>query len=71
MQPTIEQRLIEIETKFAYQEDALQVMSEELARQRREIEQLEIRCRQLQERLANQADPVFQGTARDEIPPHW
>ena len=67
----IEQRLIELETKCAYQDDALQVLGDEVARQRRDIERLEQRCRDLQERLAGQAEPLHQGTARDEIPPHW
>ncbi len=71
MQTTIEQRLMELETKAAYQDDALQVLSDEVARQSREIELLELRCRELQQRLASQAEPGFQGTARDEIPPHW
>ncbi|GAC1629138.1 MAG: hypothetical protein NVS9B10_19940 [Nevskia sp.] len=72
MQATaIERRLIELETKCAYQDDALQVLSGEVARQRRDIEQLEQRCRDLQQRLVSQADPTFIDSARDEIPPHW
>lgn len=68
---TIEQRLIELETKCAYQDDALQVLGDEVARQQRDLEALQLLIRQLQERIASQADPVFQGTARDNIPPHW
>lgn len=71
MSSTIEQRLVELETKCAYQDDALQVLGDEVARQRRDIEQLEQRCRELQQRIVNQAETVHQGTARDEIPPHW
>lgn len=68
---TIEQRLIELETKCAYQDDALQVLSDEIARQQRDLEALQLLIRQLQERVSSQGDPLFQGTARDNIPPHW
>lgn len=69
---TVEQRLIELETKCAYQDDALQVLGDEIARQQRDLEAMQLLVRQLQERLASQGEPaVFQGTARDNIPPHW
>lgn len=71
MQTPIEQRLIELETKCAYQDDTLQVLSDEIARQRRDIEQLQQLCRQLQERITSAGEPGFQGSARDNIPPHW
>jgi len=71
MQTTIEHRVVELETKCAYQEDALQVLSDALARQQRDIEQLQLLCRQLQERITSGGEPLFQGTAQDNIPPHW
>ncbi len=71
MQERIEQRLVELETRVAYQEEAQQVLGAELARQRRALEQLEQRCRLLQERILSQTEPAFQGSARDEIPPHY
>jgi SlyX protein len=64
-------RLIELETRFAYQEETLQVLSAEVARQGRHVEQLEALCRELLERARNSADGVFRGSAADEVPPHY
>lgn len=66
-----DERLIELETRFAYLEDTVRVLNEVVARQQREIDQLEQTCRQLADRLARSADSVFKGTAADEVPPHW
>ncbi|WP_273454683.1 SlyX family protein [Nevskia ramosa] len=66
-----EDRLVELETRMTWQEDALNVLSAEIQRQQRLIELLEQRLKALGDRLASSDQPVFQGTARDEIPPHW
>lgn len=66
-----EQRLIELETRLAYQEHTLQVLSEEVARQQKLIEQLQALCRELAERARSGAEGVFRGTAADEVPPHY
>jgi len=66
-----EQRLIELETKLSYQEEALQVLSQELARQHKRIEQLEACCRELLQRVSGAGDAVFRGTPADEVPPHY
>lgn len=66
-----EDRLIELETRMTWQEDALNVLSGEIQRQQRLIDQLEQRLKSLGERLQSTDQPLFQGTARDEIPPHW
>ncbi len=66
-----EERLVELETRMTWQEDALNVLSAEIQRQQRLIELLEQRLKALGDRLASSDQPVFQGTARDEIPPHW
>jgi SlyX protein len=71
MSSMIEQRLIELESKFAYQEDTLQTLSAEVHRQQQDIERLELRCRQLLERMADPSDGVFRGSLREEIPPHY
>ncbi len=56
---------------MTWQEDALNVLSAEIQRQQRLIERLDQRLKALGDRLASSDQPVFQGTARDEIPPHW
>lgn len=66
-----EERLIELETRLAYQEETLRVLNEVVTRQQRQIEQLEITCRQLADRVARTADSVFKGTPADEVPPHY
>ena len=66
-----EQRLIELEMRFAYQEDALQVLSAEVARQQKQIDLLESLCRELRERAAQTAETVFRGTPADDVPPHY
>ena len=68
---TLNARLVELETRFAYQEEALQVLSAEVARQARHIEQLEALCRELIERARNNEGGVFRGTPADEVPPHY
>lgn len=66
-----EQRFIELETRLAYQEHTLQVLSEEVARQQKQIEQLQVLCRELMERARSGGEGVFRGTAADEVPPHY
>ncbi len=56
---------------MTWQEDALNVLSAEIQRQQRLIELLDQRLKALGDRLASSDQPVFQGTSRDEIPPHW
>lgn len=66
-----EQRLIEIETKLAYQEDTLRVLNEVVTQQQQQIEALRQTCRQLAERIARGNETVFKGTPADEVPPHY
>lgn len=66
-----EARLIELETKLAYLEDTLQVLNQVVARQQRQIDQLEATCRELLERARNASETVFRGTPADEVPPHY
>jgi SlyX protein len=66
-----EDRLIELEMRAAYQEDALHTLGEELARQKREIEALVSRLRELQSRVDSGGEGIFRGTAQDEVPPHY
>lgn len=69
--PSTDDRLIELETRVSYQEDALNTLGEELARQKREIEALLARLRELQSRVDSGGEGVFRGSAQDEVPPHY
>lgn len=67
-----EERLIEIETRIAYQEDLLQELNEVVCRQRDQIDQLEATCRFLVERLRGMEEAAG-GVQEDvdEKPPHY
>ena len=68
----MDDRIMELETKFSFQEDTLREMNEVLIRQQRELdrqqEQLSRLQSQLAELLATQGD---QGQAGNEKPPHY
>lgn len=66
----MDERLVELETRLAYQEATLQVLNEVVTRQQKQIDQLDALCRQLLERVAT-AGGAARGTAVDEIPPHY
>ncbi|MES2490597.1 MAG: SlyX family protein [Pseudomonadota bacterium] len=68
----IESRLMECETKIAYQEETLRVLNEVVTRQQNEIDQLKMACRQLAERIARgNAEGAVKGSFADEVPPHY
>jgi SlyX protein len=67
----LESRLIEVETKLAYQENTMQILNEVVARQQRQIDQLQALCKQLLERVRNSGEPGFVNTPADEVPPHY
>lgn len=66
-----EERLIELETRLAFQEATLQDLNDVLSAQQRRIGELEALCRQLAERLARLGPDLFKGGAEDEVPPHY
>jgi SlyX protein len=64
---SLELRVTELETRLAFQDDALQQLSDELVAQGRLIERLQ---RQVEALAARQAELVGQiGVAEDEAPP--
>jgi SlyX protein len=65
----VQDRIVELETRIAYQEHTLETLGDEVARQQKRIEQLEAAVRQLVERSAQ--TETFRGTAADERPPHY
>lgn len=66
-----EQRLIEIETRIAYQEDAQRELSDALVRQQQDIERLQRLCLALQASLAALSQPGPGATPAEEKPPHY
>lgn len=67
----LEARVDELESRLAWADDTLSTLGAEIARQQKLIEALELKLRAMTDRLATADEPVFRGTARDEIPPHW
>lgn len=66
-----EDRFIDLETRLAYQDEAIRSLSDTIARQQKRIDQLDSLMRQLFDRVKSMNEPVFKGTPADEIPPHY
>ena len=67
-----EQRLVDIETKLAYQEDLLLALNGIVASQQQQIDQLEQVCRSLIGHLQDVNELVRDRRGpEDELPPHY
>ncbi len=66
-----EERIIELETRVAYQDETLRVLSDTLARQQQQLESLGALCRQMLERLREQSSTSGREQPVDEVPPHY
>ncbi len=66
-----EERILEIETKLAYQEDLIQELNKTIFDQQKRIEQLENTCRYLIEQTKEISENVSSGKIADERPPHY
>ena len=66
-------RLIEIETKLAFQEDAVQALNSVVCQQQKQIEQLQATVKLLIERYRQLSAEAGGGArpAAHEIPPHY
>ncbi|MFT7470884.1 MAG: SlyX protein [Kiritimatiellia bacterium] len=69
----MEEKLIELETKFSYQEDLLSDLNEIVAKQQRQLDELITEMSGIKEQLQ---DAVERGPAegqeeQDEKPPHY
>jgi len=67
----MENRLIELETRLAYQEATLQDLNAIIAAQSQQIERLERVCRELANRIARSVENEQKGGTEDEVPPHY
>jgi SlyX protein len=64
-------RLIELEIKLAYQEDLLQALNNIVSEQQQQIQRLEATCQLLYERLNSLANDNDRTEPVNEIPPHY
>ncbi len=68
---TDDARLIEIETRLAFQESALQDLSDLVNRQRLELESLRRTLAQATADLLSLREGLSSGTANEPPPPHY
>lgn len=68
---SLEARLDELETRVAFQDDALQTMSDEIARQQRDIERLQLQLAALAKRQAEMQTQVGEPLGDEPPPPHY
>jgi len=66
-----DERLIEIETKLAYQEDLLESLNKLVIGQQDRIDMLETLCRRLLDRMKDIKEPGETGGEQYEVPPHY
>ncbi len=67
-----QQRLINIETKLAYQEDTVQQLNDVIFAQQKQIDQLELLCQHLIGRIKELSEQYpASNIASTEKPPHY
>ncbi|MDD2768662.1 MAG: SlyX family protein [Methylococcus sp.] len=67
-----EARLVDIETKLAYQEDTVLALNDVVSRQQKRIDQLEMTVKLLVERIRQMAAAAEAASPMaDERPPHY
>ncbi len=70
----MENRIIELEIKAAYQEDLLQALNNVVSQQQQQIDRLEMTCTLLNERIKSLSSQRPEGEnagSLHEIPPHY
>lgn len=68
---SVELRLMELETRVAFQDDALLTMSDEIARQQRDIERLQLQLAALARRQEELLGTVGHAAEEEAPPPHY
>ena len=66
-----ENRLIDIETKLAHQENLLAELNDALSDQQSQISRLEILCQSLIDRINALSEDTRADQSTDERPPHY
>ncbi len=67
----MDERLIEIETKVAYQEHTISELNDVIYRQQQQIDQLERICKALTDRMQDMAETSTSDKGGYEKPPHY
>lgn len=66
-----EEKIIALETKLAYQEDHIQELNQSLFAMQKQIEQLELNCQILKDKLSDIQNQMPADIVSDEVPPHY
>ena len=66
-----EERLIEIETKLAFQEDLVQELNKIIIEQQKQIDDLKAQYRTLSDHVKTAMEQEGGETQKDERPPHY
>jgi SlyX protein len=64
-------RLVELETRQAFQEQTLQELNEVITRQQQQLDQLRNQLVELAERLAAMDQPAIRPAGEEPPPPHY
>lgn len=67
----LEERLIDMETKIAYQEDLLEELNKIVYQQQQKLAQLEALCATLARHIQSLAEAGAAGRSGNERPPHY
>jgi SlyX protein len=67
----IEERLVDIETKIAFQEDLIEELNKVVYQQQQKLNQLEAICTSLARHLQSLAEAGGESKSVNERPPHY
>ena len=67
----IEERIAELESRLAFQDDTLQALNDELVRQQRDIERLQLLVSALSQRQAELQTQIGIEGGEEAPPPHY
>lgn len=67
----LEERLVKIETKIAYQEDLIEELNKTIYQQQQKLERLEAACRSLAGHIEALTAAKDGGMLANERPPHY
>jgi len=73
LDPAIESRLEELESRLAFQDDLIESLNEIIARQDRDLARLEIRVKSMSDKLndLSEAGSAPLAPTGHEVPPHY
>ena len=66
-----EERLVNIETKIAFQEDLIEELNKVVYQQQQKLEQMEAVCASLARHMQSLADSLHESKPASERPPHY